>query len=126
MKQFEAEYDGRDVIAHQVEDKDGGEGAHRLLTADGTVDLRTGDYVIYGLRKTPRDMVGYHSDTVPLVVRSKNGKPVGDKLTIGDPVEAPEEEEDTRIDMDDDDDLVPAAPKKSANPLKTAPPTVKK
>jgi hypothetical protein len=85
IRYSDAEYDGRACVVDECEATDGGSGTHHVITADGNTRVRTGDYVIHGLVRTPPHMRGYHSETVAKVVRGKNGKPLDAKLALGDP-----------------------------------------
>lgn len=106
MKRYSnAKYDGIECVVDEVQDSDGGNGTHSVITKDGVTPVRTGDYVIHGLVRTPRDMAGYHSDTVAKVVRGKDGKPRDSKLELGDADDAVIDEDERQfVDEDDDDD----------------------
>lgn len=126
MKVHKGEYNGRECLVSVVEDSDGGTGTHHVVTSDGLVPVRTGDYVVHGVTKAPP---GYHSQAIDMVVRGKGGKPRNSKLSVGDPLEADEvdeelelEEADDEFFADDEDD----EPKQSANkrtPAKATPAT---
>lgn len=120
-----ADYDGIECIVDQVESTDGGEGTHHVMTKNGMTPVRTGDYIIHGIVRTPRDMVGYHSDTVAKVVRGKDGKPVDSLLTLGDPDDVQIDDDDREF-VDDDDDNELVGKRKSATPAKTATTPLKK
>lgn len=98
-----AKYDGIDCVVDEIVDKDGGEGRHHVITKDGVTPVRAGDYVIHGIVRTPRDMRGYHSDTVAKVVRGKDGRPLDSKLVLGD-ADDDEVSDDTRQFVDEDSD----------------------
>lgn len=119
-----ADYDGIECVVDEVESTDGDTGTHHVMTKDGTTPVRTGDYVIHGIVRTPRDMKGYHSDTVAKVVRGKDGKPRDSLLTLGDADDVTIAEDDRDfVDDDDDNELVG---KRKATPAKATPAVVKK
>lgn len=124
MKVHKGEWNGRDCLVSVVEDKDGGVGStHNVNTVDGPVAVRTGDFVVHGTVKAPP---GYHSQTIDRVVRrDKDGDPRDDRLTVGDPVEADEpddeldlEETDDDFEPDDEPRRAPAKAAKAATPAK--------
>jgi len=102
----------------EVTDADGGDGTHHVNTYDGTVPVRTGDYVVHGLVKAPK---GYGSQVIDKVVRGKKGSPVDSKLTLGDEIEEADIEEEPDL-LDETDEYVatPAPAKKTAAPVKAA------
>jgi hypothetical protein len=115
-----ADYDGIECIVDEVEATDGEAGTHHVMTKNGNTPVATGDYVIHGIVRTPRDMAGYHSDTVAKVVRGRNGKPVDSLLTLGEPDSVVPVEDDREYVDDDDDELVGTRKpvKKTAEPVK--------
>lgn len=127
MKRYSgADYDGIECVVDEVEDSDGGTATHNVVTKDGVTPVRTGDYVIHGIVRTPRDMKGYHSDTVAKVVRGKDGKPRDTLLTLGEPDGDVIPEDDDREFVDEDDTELVGRRKSTTTPTKTAVPSVKK
>lgn len=74
MKLFKAEYKGFPCEVRLVEDRKG----ENVVTADGNVFARQGDYVALNVDKAPR---GYRSDRIDRVLRSNDTK-----LTLGEEI----------------------------------------
>lgn len=81
MRLFKAEYKGFPCEIRLVEDRKG----ENVVTVDGNVYAREGDYVALNVDKAPR---GFRSDRIDRVVRAKDKK-----LVVGEEIKPEQEEE---------------------------------
>lgn len=92
MKLWNATYDGRECVVREVTQDEG----EYVVTNDGNVHVRKGDYVALDLVRAPR---GYKSRHIEKVIRTKDNR-----LVLVNLVESPDETEEGEVDYLDDEE----------------------